>query len=103
MPDRDRRTGKDSGGQPGCGHTLFAPRGRIDGALLEELFSPVARDAVIEWRDRFHSLCRAYAHEKELLPPAFEAELERGGIVRMHLRGEITGMGGNGAEVAHSD
>jgi signal transduction histidine kinase/FixJ family two-component response regulator len=77
---------------------LFAPWGRMDGTLLEELFSPVARDAVIEWRDRLHSPAPAPVQKKKVLPPvALEAALERGGIIRMHLRGEITGMGGNGA------
>ena len=37
---------------------LFAPWGRMDGTLLEELFSPVARDAVTEWRSRFHAPAR---------------------------------------------
>jgi len=76
---------------------LFAPWGRTDGTRLEELFSPVARDAVAEWRERLHSPATAHTQKNEILPPAFEAELERGGVIRMRLRSEIAGMGGNGA------
>jgi signal transduction histidine kinase/CheY-like chemotaxis protein len=75
---------------------LFAPWGRMNGSLLGELFSSVARDAVIEWRERFPSSTLPHAQKEEVSPPVFEAELERGGVVRMQLRGEITGMGGNG-------
>jgi len=75
---------------------LLALWGPMGGTLLEELFSPVAREAVTEWRDRLHSPATAPLRKKEVPPPAFEAELERGGIIRMHLRCEIAGMGGNG-------
>jgi PAS domain S-box-containing protein len=74
---------------------LFKPWGRIDGTLLEELFSTVARDAIIEWRDRLHPPPSVLNQMKEVLPPAFEAQLEQGGIIRMHLRSEITGLSGN--------
>jgi len=75
---------------------LFPPRGRVDGTPLEELFSPIARDAVTEWRGRLHSPAAAHTRKKEAPPPDFEAALERGGVIRMHLRCEIRGMGGNG-------
>jgi len=75
---------------------LFAPWGRIDATLLEELFSPVARDAVTEWRSRFHSPAAAPLQKKEAPPIALEAALDHGGVVRMHLRGAIAGMGGDG-------
>ncbi len=75
---------------------LFPPRGRVDGTALEQLFSPVARDAVTEWRGRLHSPAASSARKKEVPPPDFEAALERGGVIRMHLRCEIAGMGGNG-------
>jgi signal transduction histidine kinase/CheY-like chemotaxis protein len=75
---------------------LFAPRGRMDGTLLEELFSPVARDAVTEWRSRFHAPAAAPLQKNEAPPAALEAALDRGGVVRMRLRGAIAGMGGDG-------
>jgi two-component system, NtrC family, sensor kinase len=75
---------------------LFTPLKRIDGTLLEELFSPMARDAVAEWRRRLHSALPAPAQKKEAPPAALEAALERGGIICMHLRCEITGPGGDG-------
>ena len=76
---------------------LFTPWGRTDGTLLEELFSPVARDAVIEWRDRLPTTALAPAQQKkQATPVSLEGALARGGIIRMHLRREITGMGGNG-------
>ena len=75
---------------------LFAPWGRMEGTHLEELFSSVARDAVVEWRERLQCAATPAAAKKEVHPPALEAALERGGIVRLHLRREITGMGGNG-------
>jgi PAS domain S-box-containing protein len=80
---------------------LFTPWGRVDGTLIEELFSPMARDAVTEWRDRFRSpapatLQKLQKKNEEAPPAALEAALDRGGVIRMHLRGEITGMSGNG-------
>jgi PAS domain-containing protein len=75
---------------------LFPQQGRIDGARLEELFSPVARDAVSEWRARLRSPAASPARKKDASPPVFEAALERGGIVRMLLRCEFAGMGGMG-------
>jgi PAS domain S-box-containing protein len=75
---------------------LFAPWGRMDGTLLEELFSPVARDAVTEWRSRFHAPAAAPLQKNEAPPAALEAALDRGGVVRMRLRGAIAGMGGDG-------
>ncbi len=68
----------------------------MDGTLLEELFSPVARDAVTEWRSRFHSPAAAPLQKKEAPPIVLEAALDHGGVVRMHLRGAIAGMGGDG-------
>ncbi len=75
---------------------LFAPWGRMDGTLLDELFSPVARDAVTEWRNRFHAPAAASSQKTEAPPAALEAALDQGGVVRLHLRGGMTGLGGNG-------
>ncbi len=69
----------------------------IPGMPLEELFSPLARQGVTEWRGRFLYSVATPEPRAEVRPPAFEAELERGGIVRMHLRNEIAETGGNGA------
>jgi len=75
---------------------LFTPMKRINGTLLEELFSPLARVAVAEWRRRLPSLLSPPSHKKkETSPSAFEATLERGGNIRMHLRCEVTGPGGD--------
>jgi signal transduction histidine kinase/CheY-like chemotaxis protein len=75
---------------------LFAPAGRAEGAILDELFSPVARDGAEDWRMRLLAHSAGPRRNKEVLPPAFEAELERGGAARMRLRGEIPGRDGNG-------
>ena len=75
---------------------LFTPWGRVDGTLLEELFSPMARDAVTGWRERYRSRAPAILPKEEAPPAALEAALDRGGVIRMHLRGEISGTGGNG-------
>src|SRR4029077_15071640 len=75
---------------------LFTPWGRMDGTLLEELFSPVAREAVTEWRDRLHPPGMAPLQKKEAPPSAIAAALARRGLLRMHLRGEIAGIAGNG-------
>jgi PAS domain S-box-containing protein len=75
---------------------LFAPWGRMEGTVLEELFSPVARNAVLEWREQLLSLYRAPARKKDIFPAVLDAALEQGGSIRLHLRCEITGIGGNG-------
>jgi signal transduction histidine kinase/CheY-like chemotaxis protein len=73
---------------------LFTPPGRADGTRVEEFFSVAARDAVSEWREQLSA--RASMSRMEAPAPAFEAALERGGILRLCLRGEIPAMGGNG-------
>jgi signal transduction histidine kinase/CheY-like chemotaxis protein len=75
---------------------LFPTSGRLPGALLTVLFSPIARDRVDEWCAGFMPAAAKPARRNEIRPPVFEAELERSGTVRMHLRREITGTGGNG-------
>jgi signal transduction histidine kinase/FixJ family two-component response regulator len=88
--------GKIQGASRAATTLLFGPWGLADGALLDELFSPAARDAGTEWRNRVHSSALAPVEKKEAPPVPLEAALARGGAVRMHLRGKITGMGGNG-------
>jgi len=75
---------------------LYPPWGRPDEITLEDLFSPVARDAVTEWRGRLRSPAVPPVRQSETPVAALEAALDRGGIVRMHLRGEIKGTGGDG-------
>lgn len=75
---------------------LFLSPGRMEGTVLEELFSPVARDVVTEWRGRLCSLSGSSDRKKDGPPPDFEAALGRGGIVRMHLRCEIAGLARSG-------
>jgi PAS domain S-box-containing protein len=77
-------------------HLLFAPWGWTDGILLEELFSGVARDAVIEWRENLHSPAHTAARKKDASTPVFEAALHRGEVIRMHLRDKIPAMSGEG-------
>jgi two-component system NtrC family sensor kinase len=76
---------------------LFAPWGRMDGILLEEVFSTGARDAVIEWRGRLDMPGRVSGKlNKEETSAGLEATLVRGGIIRMRLRRGIAGTGENG-------
>ena len=72
---------------------LFPSWGRPKEMLLEDFFSPAAREAVVQWRNRITSLDSALALENEgpLLP--LEAALPRGGTVRLHLRSKIAGLG----------
>jgi len=73
------------------------PRERVEGTLLEELFSPGAREAVTQWRGGLDAFSPAPARGKmESEPAALQAALARGGVIRLHLRREITGVGGNG-------
>ncbi|HEV2521171.1 MAG TPA: ATP-binding protein [Candidatus Acidoferrales bacterium] len=53
---------------------------------MEDLFSPIAREGVTEWRKQLRSMTGAPAAEQENVPPMLEAGLTRGGIVRAQLR-----------------
>lgn len=75
---------------------LFTPLGRIDGMFLDELFSPVSREAVSQWRRRLPAPVAAPAQKREARPEALEAVLDRGGNIRMNVRCEISGRGGDG-------
>ncbi len=75
---------------------LFAPWGPVDGTILEELFFPVARDAVCEWRSRLQLPASATAPRAEVRAPEFEAELERGGVLRLSLQCECAATGDDG-------
>ena len=76
---------------------LFPGRGPRSEALLEELFCAEARDGVTHWRQCFlsHDLPNLTV-SPESHAPALEAALERGGVVRVHLRAEIAAWGGHG-------
>ena len=75
---------------------LFTPLKAIDGMFLDELFSPLARNAVAAWRQLLRSPLPAAILQKEASPAVLEAALEKGGIIRMHLRCEITARGEDG-------
>jgi len=73
---------------------LFAPWARMDGTPLEELFSEVARDAVVAWRSGLQRNGSALA-QKDTSLPALEAALAGGGVIRVSVRSEIAGLAGN--------
>ncbi len=75
---------------------LFTPRGSREGVTLEELFSAGTREAISEWLGRLRAQISAGANKKEIAPPVLEAALERGGVVRIHVRCELAGTGGDG-------
>ncbi len=75
---------------------LFAPWSPMDGTFLEELFFPVMRDAITEWRMSLHTAEMASAQIEEHLEPVVEGTLERGGNVRMRKRSEVPAIGGQG-------
>jgi nitrogen-specific signal transduction histidine kinase len=75
---------------------LFPPWGRKEGTLLEELFSPASREAFAQWRAALDAPGPGTVREKtETEPNALDAAMARGGAIRLHLRREITGAGGN--------
>jgi signal transduction histidine kinase/CheY-like chemotaxis protein len=71
---------------------IFPPWGRPKEMLLEEFFSPAAREAVAQWRNRITSPDSKLAlrNESPLVP--LEASLPFGGTVRLHLRSRIAGL-----------
>jgi signal transduction histidine kinase/FixJ family two-component response regulator len=75
---------------------LSPPWARLADVALEEVISPVARDAVTEWRDRFQQTRNAPGPSRKDFPGVLEAPIERGGVVRMRVRCEIAGAGGGG-------
>ena len=89
----------DAGGlvretSPAGAALLFPQRRRREETLFEDLFSPDARDAVAEWRHRLASADSGEESRQEQPPAALEAPLEQGGVVRLHLRAQIEGFGG---------
>jgi signal transduction histidine kinase/FixJ family two-component response regulator len=74
---------------------LFAPWGRMEGTLLEELFFPAMRKEVIAWRGQICSVEVTSAKEKGSAAAVLQGTLERGGTVRMTLRCEVAGNNGN--------
>lgn len=61
--------------------------------LLEDCFSSVARDAVAEWRKELDSSESVQAPRSEKAPASLEAVLRGGGIVRLHSRSRVEGLG----------
>jgi signal transduction histidine kinase/CheY-like chemotaxis protein len=68
---------------------LFAPWGRMEGTLLEELFFPAARKEVTAWRAQIRSEEGTLSGKKESAGATLQGALERGGVVRMSLRCEV--------------
>ena len=76
---------------------LFSGWGQKNETLLEELFTVNAREGVAEWRERFlRRLSANSAESRGPRAPALEAALDRGEMVRMHLRCEIPVGDGRG-------
>jgi signal transduction histidine kinase/CheY-like chemotaxis protein len=74
---------------------LFAPWGRREGMLLEELFFPGTRKEVIAWRGQIQ-MGEGIRTEKKMYPaPVLQGALDRGGVARMSLRCEVAGNSGN--------
>ncbi len=94
------RQGKIAEASRAAAELLLARRSRLESAVLEDLFSGVAREAVVRWRERLDSTASGVTsilgQKKDVAASVLEAPLERGGIVRLHLRNEITGAGGQG-------
>jgi two-component system NtrC family sensor kinase len=68
---------------------LFAPWGRMEGTLLEELFSPVSRKEVTAWRGQIRSEEGTRNDKTESTGAVLQGSLERGVVVRMSLRCEL--------------
>ncbi len=74
---------------------LFPPWGRMHGTILEDLAFPMMRAAIAEWRGQLQVAAATGSHTRKSPVDPLEVALERGGIVRMHLRAEIAGLGGD--------
>jgi PAS domain-containing protein len=72
---------------------LFPPWVRRQEMALEDFFSPAAREAVAQWRNRITSPDSALALKSERPLAPLEAALHHGSIVRLHLRSTISGLG----------
>jgi signal transduction histidine kinase/CheY-like chemotaxis protein len=72
---------------------LHLDLGHAEGILLEDLFSPDARNAVAEWRERFirRDSERAPGTDRRMVP--LVAALVTGAVVRLHLRCAIDARG----------
>jgi PAS domain S-box-containing protein len=72
---------------------LFTPWAQPKEMLLEDLFSPAAREEVAQWRGRISSTQSIFppSHESSLI--SLGAPLPSGAIVRLHLRSMIAGIG----------
>jgi signal transduction histidine kinase/CheY-like chemotaxis protein len=75
---------------------LFAPWGRTEGTLLEELFFPAMRKEVIAWRSQIGLAERSRPGTKASTPAVLQGALERGGVARMAMRCAVAGNNGPG-------
>src|SRR5665213_296829 len=75
---------------------LFAPWGRMEGTLLEELFFPVMCKDVIAWRSQIRLAEGSRPGPNASAPPVLQGALQRGGVVRMAMRCAVAGNTGSG-------
>jgi signal transduction histidine kinase/ActR/RegA family two-component response regulator len=74
---------------------LFAPWGRMEGTLLEELFFPGTRQEVTAWRGEIRSEEGTRKEKRDSARAVLQGALERGGVVRMTLRCEMASNSAN--------
>jgi PAS domain S-box-containing protein len=72
---------------------LFPAWARPKEMLLEDLFSPSAREEVAQWRGRISSTQPGYPSGPESSLTSFGAPLPSGAVVRLHFRSMIAGIG----------
>ncbi|HEX3376389.1 MAG TPA: histidine kinase dimerization/phospho-acceptor domain-containing protein, partial [Candidatus Acidoferrales bacterium] len=74
---------------------LFAPWGRMEGTLLEELFFPATRKDVTAWRSQIVSVEGTFKDKAGSARAVLQGTFERGGVARMSLRCEVSSNSAN--------
>jgi two-component system NtrC family sensor kinase len=83
---------------------LFAPWGRMEGMLLEELFLPAVRVEVSAWRSQIGSELGTLKKKKDSAGAVLQGALARGGLARVTLRCELASENANSQRwVIHFD